>query len=265
MRTTNQLNQNEIAAYQAFCRTNRIALDGADGEKNGALFAEVIGVKMDADFTEENLEIAFEQLKGKLKLVSETYQRADELVRNLSPDEQQIYRAWAARQKLLIGLDGSSEGVENVATLLGWFRGNAVTAHHLDLALGNIVNNAKFGRIHFHPQPRQQDRSVVQGRKNHAFGQEEAKPKVAASQQQEYVNGRKNHAYTPPEDVTKKAVAQPVDAWHEVIQIQLRDWVTPNQQARLENEYKAGLASGKSLRDISMSLAGIVKDRQRGR
>jgi hypothetical protein len=95
MRTTNQPNQNEIAAYQAFCRTNRIALDGEAGEKNGELFADFIGVKMDSDFTPEALETAFQQLKGQLKFVSETYKKADELARNLSPQEQEIYRAWA--------------------------------------------------------------------------------------------------------------------------------------------------------------------------
>ena len=166
----NQLaGQSEIALYQAFCPTNRIALDGEAGEKNGALFAEVIGVKMDSDFTPETLETAFLQLKSQLELVSETYKKADELARNLSPQEQEIYRAWAKNQKLLIGIDGSEEGYRNVSTLLGWMRGNAVTAHSLDLALGNCVNNAQFGRIHFHPQPKQ-DRSIGPGGKiNHAL------------------------------------------------------------------------------------------------
>jgi hypothetical protein len=50
---------------------------------------------------------------------------------------------------MLIGIDGSEEGYQNVASLLGWMRGNAVTAHSLDLALGNIINNPQFGRIHF--------------------------------------------------------------------------------------------------------------------
>jgi hypothetical protein len=137
--------------------------------------------------------------------------------------------------------------------------------HNLDLALGNLINNPKPGqRIHFHAQPRQQDRSVVQGRVNHAFNQPE-EPKAAAAATREFIAGRKNHAWTPPEEAAKKVTAAAPDAWSEVIAIQLKDWVTTNQQARLENEYEAGLASGKSLRDISSSLAVLVKDRQRGR
>jgi hypothetical protein len=266
MRTNVNITDEEKATYYAFCAEHRIATDGEAGEKNGALFGNLIGVKMNSDFTQETLEVAFDQLKAQLKFVSKAQADADALARKLRPEEIEAYNAWAKNQRLLIGLDGSEEGYANVKSLLGWMRGNPVTGHNLDLALGNLINNPQVGqRIYFHPQPRQQDRSVVQGRKNHAFGQEETKPKAAAGvQQQEYVNGRKNHAWTPPEEAAKKVTAA-ADAWSEVIAIQLKDWVLPSQQARLENEYKAGLASGKSLRDISSSLAVIVKDRQRGR
>jgi hypothetical protein len=269
MRTTNGINENERAAYQAFCLEHRIALDGEAGEKNGELFGDLIGARMNADFTQETLQTALTQLKSRLKFVSENYSKADELARNLSREEQETYRAWAKNQKLLVAIDGSEEGYQNVKSLLEWMRGSAVTARSLDLALGNLINNPKPGqRIHFHPQPKSQDRSVVQGRANHAFAAvDEPKPKAAAGiQQQEFVNGRRNHGYIPPEEATKKVTAQaPLDAWQEIINIQLKDWVTANQQVRLENEYKAGLASGKSLRDISSSLAVMVKDRHRGR
>jgi hypothetical protein len=267
MRTTNRINENELAAYQAFCVEHRIALDGEAGEKNGALFADVIGVRMDADFTQDTLETAFEQLKSKLTFVSKNYSKADELARNLSPEEQGTYRAWAQNQKLLVSIDGSEEGYQNVKSLLEWMRGSAVTARSLDLALGNLINNPKPGqRIHFHPQPRQQDRSVVQGRPNHAFGAvEEPKAKAATTQQREYVNGRKNHGYMPPEEAVNKVSVQVPDAWQQICQLHLKEWVTPGQRAKLEGEYSAGIAAGKSWRDIGTSLAAIIRDRQRGR
>jgi hypothetical protein len=106
----------------------------------------------------------------------------------------------------------------------------------------------------------------VQGRVNHAFNyEEETTAKVTSVQQIEFVNGRRNHAYTPPAEAAKKVAAAPPDAWQRIIEIQLKDWTTPNQEARLQNEYKAGLASGRSLRDISSSLQAMIKDRQRGR
>jgi hypothetical protein len=45
MRTTMELNDNEIAAYRAFCVEHRIALDGEAGEKNGELFGDFINRK----------------------------------------------------------------------------------------------------------------------------------------------------------------------------------------------------------------------------
>jgi hypothetical protein len=169
MRTTMGINENELAAYQAFCVEHRIALDGEAGEKNGELFGDFIGVKMNSDFTRETLQAAFAQLKSQSKFVSKMQTDADALARSLRPEEIDAYKVWVKGQKLLIGLDGSEEGCANVASLLGWMRGNPVTQHNLDLALGNIINNAQFGRIYFKPQPKQ-DRSIGPGGKlNHSI------------------------------------------------------------------------------------------------
>jgi hypothetical protein len=162
-------NENEIAAYRAFCVEHRIALDGEAGEKNGELFGHSIGVKMNSDFTQETLQAAFTHLNSQLHFVSRMQTDADALARNLRPEEIDAYKVWVKGQKLLIGLDGSEEGYANVASLLGWMRGNPVTVHNLDLALGNVINNPQFGRIYFKPQPKQ-DRSIGPGGKiNHAL------------------------------------------------------------------------------------------------
>jgi len=47
--------------------------------------------------------------------------------------------------------------------------------------------------------------------------------------------------------------------------LHLKEWVTQGQRAKLEGEYNAGIASGKSWRDIGTSLAAIIRDQQRGR
>jgi hypothetical protein len=47
--------------------------------------------------------------------------------------------------------------------------GNPVAGHNLDLALGNIINNPQFGRIHFKPQPKQDRRIGPGGKINHAL------------------------------------------------------------------------------------------------
>jgi hypothetical protein len=264
MRTSPSLTRNEIDAYAQFALENKIITDGDVGVKNADILCNSI-INRDSDITPPALSASFAKVRSQLRMQSPTYKKADDLVRKLSPAEIDAYRVWVKGQKLLIGLDGSEEGYTNVASLLGWMRGNPVTGHNLDLALGNIINNPQFGRIFFKPQPRQQDRSVVQGRPNHAFGQEEPKPKAAATHQQEYVNGRKNHAYTPPEEAAKKVAVQAPDAWQEICQLHLKEWVTPGQRAKLQAEYDAGIATGKSWREIGAALGQIVKGWERER
>jgi hypothetical protein len=257
----------EIQAFTKFAIEHEIITDGETGIKNADILCNPIIVDLDADITPQALLDSFQKVRSQLKLKSATYKRADELASKLSPEEIDAYKVWAKRQTMLIGLDGSPEGYQNVASLLGWMRGNPVTGHNLNLALGNIINNPQVGqRIHFKPQPKQ-SREVVQGKPNHAFGQEEPKPKTAAVgvQQQEYVNGYKNHGYVPPEEAAKKVAVQAPDAWKEICQLHLREWITAGQRAKLEGEYNQGIASGKSHREIATSLAAIIRDQQRGR
>jgi hypothetical protein len=264
MRASQSLTDLEIAAFTKFAQDYDIIVDGEVGVKNADTLCGPI-INADSDITVQTLAASFLNVRPQLQLKSATYKRADELAGKLSPEEIDAYKAWAKNQKLLISLDGSEEGYQNVQTLLGWMRGNRVTSHSLDLALGNCINNAKFGRIHFHPQPKQ-SREYVGTRPNHAFNYtEEPKVKTTSVQQMEFVNGRRNHGYVPPEEAQKKVATAAPDAWQEIIQIQLRDWTVPSQQARLENEYKAGVAAGRTSREISESLAVLVKDQHRGR
>jgi hypothetical protein len=264
VRTSPSITQNEIDAFSQFALANKIITDGDVGVKNADILCNPI-INRDSDITPDALSASFTKVKGQLQLKSATYKKADELARKLSPAEIDAYKVWVKGQKLLIGLDGSEEGYTNVASLLGWMRGNPVTSHNLDLALGNIINNPQFGRIYFKPQPKQARPYGPGGKLNHAFGQKEEPKKVAAQGQSEYVNGRKNHAYTPPGEAARKVAVQAPDAWKEICQLYLKQWITPGQRAKLEAEYNAGIASGKSWRDIGAALGQIVKGWERGR
>ncbi len=159
----------EVAAFNKFAQDFDIIADGEVGVENAnTLCNPIINNDSNPTITAQTLAASLFNVKNQIKFKSAAYKKGDELARQMTAEEQQIYRIWSKSQKFLVGIDGSEEGYQNVATLLGWFRGNAVTAHHLDLALGNIVNNAKFGRIHFHPQPKA-DRSIVGGLINHSI------------------------------------------------------------------------------------------------
>jgi hypothetical protein len=126
--------------------------------------------------------------------------------------------------------------------------------------------NYRFQRVSLGTELPKQSREYVHGRPNHAFGEtEDSKPKAATVQQSEYVNGRKNHGYVPPEEAAKKVAVQAPDACREICQLHLKQWITQGQRVKLESEYNAGIASGKSWREIGAALGQIVKGWERGR
>jgi len=263
VRTSTSITQNEIDAFTQFAFENKIITDGDVGVKNADILCNPI-INRDSDITPAALSASFAKVSSQLRIQSPTYKKADELARKLSPVEHATYKAWAARQRMLIGLDGSEEGYQNVASLLGWMRGNPVTEHNLDLALGNIINNIQFGRIHFKPQPRADRPYGPGGKLNHAFGQKHEPAKSVEVQQEFHPNGRRNHTYKPTPDGAAKPAPAP-DAWQQICQLHLKEWVTPGQRDKLQAEYDAGIATGKSWREIGAALGQIVKGRERGR
>jgi hypothetical protein len=95
---------------------------------------------------------------------------------------------------------------------------------------------------------------------------EALKPKVPTTGQREYIDGRKNHAYVAPGEAAKTVVApQAPDAWKEICQLHLKEWITQGQRAKLEGEYNSGVSSGKSWREIGTALGALVRDQRRGR
>ena len=227
----------EVAVYSKFARDFDIIEEGEVGVRNADLICgPIINSESNSNITAQTLAASLLNVKNQIQFKSATYKAADDLARQLSPDEQQIYRVWAKSQKFLVGIDGSPEGYMNVKSLLEWMRGSVVSSHSLDLALSNLINSPKPGqRIHFHARPEQQDRSVVQGKPNHAWGQKEEPKKaaVAGVQGQEFVNGRRNHAYVPPEEAQKKVAVAAPDAWAEIISLQLRDCLRPERTSVL--------------------------------
>ena len=229
------------------------------------VFADVLCnpiVNGESDITHQTLSVSLSQVKSQLQFKSAANSKAEGLTLKLSPTEVEAYRNWAARQSRWIGLDGSEEGFENCASLLGWMRGNPVTEHTLDLALGNIINSPQFGRVHFKPAPKQ-DRSIVGGRINHSLTHRD-EPK-STEPRMEYRNGRRNHASEVQPKPQENKSAPAVDSWKQIVDLCMRRWTTHGQQATLQAEYDRGIASCKSWREIGAALGQIVKGWKRGR
>lgn len=265
MRTNPVFTENEKNAYNAFCQQHSILNDqSSEGLQNAEHIGGYISQTWGEDVDARTLQVALEQLGDRLVFVPKEQAEVAEILSKLDQSQRDIVASWLSHQHRL-ETDGP-KGFSNVSVLVAWLlnRHCAVSEAGLNMALGNVQNTGKR-RIYWKELPKE-SREYVRGRPNHAFGQEEPKPKAAAAnQQQEYVNGRKNHAYTPRGDAAKKVAIQAPDAWQEICQLHLKEWVTPGQRAKLEGEYNAGIASGKSWRDIGAALGQIVKGWERGR
>jgi hypothetical protein len=264
MRTNPAFTENEKNAYNAFCQQHGILNDqSSEGLQNAEHIGGYISQTWGEDVDARTLQVALEQLGDRLAFVPAEQAEVAEVLSKLDQSQRDIVASWLSHQHRL-ETDGP-KGFSNVSVLVAWLlnRRYAVSEAGLNMALGNVQNTGK--RKIYWKEIQKESREYVQGRPNHAFGQEPNPKAAPVGVQQQYINGRKNHAYTPPEEVAKKVAVQTPDAWQEICQLHLKEWVTPGQRAKLEGEYNAGIASGKSWRDIGAALGQIVKGWERGR
>jgi hypothetical protein len=266
MRTSTTITETERNAYELFCQKHHILNDqSADGLRNGEHIGAYIGHTWNEDITERTLGVALEKLRDRLVFIPAEQVEVAEILSKLDQGQRDVVASWLSHQHRL-EVDGP-KGFSNVSVLVAWLlnRKYAISEANLTTALGNAQNSG-HRKIFWKELPKQR-REVVQGRPNHAFGQEESKPKSAAPgiQQQEFVNGRRNHAYTPPGTVAKRTAVEAPEAWQEIINLHMKEWVTSGQRAKLENELNSGVAAGRTRREIAESLGRIVRDQRRGR
>jgi hypothetical protein len=183
-----------------------------------------------------------------------------EIIGKLQQQERDTIAYWLARQHRL-ETEGP-KGFSTVSVIVAWLlnRRYAITAENLTMALGNCQRSSHRA-IHWKELPKQ-DRSVVGGRKNHAHPSNETPPSTA-TQPGFYPSGRRNHSYRAPEIANEPV--QPADPWQTLIDLYMREWTYPSQRARLQGELDAGLAAGRTRREIAESLGRIVRDQRKGR
>ena len=187
-------------------------------------------------------------------------------VRDIVGKLQQIDRDtiadWLRRQHRL-ETEGP-KGFSNVSVIVAWLlnRRYAISEANLTTALGNCQTNG-HRRIYWKEIPKQ-DRAYVQGKPNHAHPSHREQPNPSQAQSEFYPDGRRNHSYAPPETVARKQ-AEPVDAWQQIVNRYMTQWVTHSQKATLQAEYDRGTATGKSWREIGAALGQIIRRWERGR
>jgi hypothetical protein len=258
--TEHELDQITAAEKELDSKHGLMLLDNSPAATANALVLNEYFKNNNVAMNVSSIVAAAYALKDNLNWKSPAQVEFSEVLARLDPVQCGVVNAWFKRQRRL--KNEGDEGFSNFGQIVSWLlnRRYAVTEAGLDMALTNVQNNSRR-KLFWHDGPKQ-SREYVQGKPNHAFNNEPPKP--ATAQSEFYSNGRRNHSYTPPENAAKKTAEAP-DAWKEICQLHLKEWVTQGQRAKLEAEYNAGIAAGKSWREIGVALGQIVKARERGR
>ncbi len=264
MRTSTTITETEKNAYNDFCQQHHILNDDSPAAiRNGEHIGGYVGHTWGEDLTEETLKVALEKLRDRLTFIPAEQVEVVEILSKLDQGQRDIVAAWLAKQHRL-ETDGP-RGFSNVSVIVAWLlnRRYAISDQGLTMALGNCQANGRR-KLYWKEGPKQDRAYGPGGKLNHAFGQKDESAKSVEVQQEFHPNGRRNHAYKPTPDAATKAVPAP-DAWQEICQLHLKEWVTPGQRDKLRAEYDAGIATGKSWREIGTALGQIVKGWERGR
>jgi hypothetical protein len=201
-------------------------------------------------------------LKDKLDWKSPAQVEFSEVLARLEPAQCLVVKAWFEKQRRL--KTEGDEGFSNLNQIVSWLlnRRYGVTEAGSDMALTNVQNNSSR-KLFWHEGPKQ-DRTIWNGKLNHALLQNTEPSKRSETAQEFHPNGRRNHAFKANTDEPSNPTPA-LDSWKEIVDRYRAQWITPGQRDKLEAEYNAGIATGKSWRESGAALGQIVKGRERGR
>jgi hypothetical protein len=260
--TEHELDQMTAAEKELDSKHGLMLLDNSPAAKANALVLTEYFNNNNVAVNVPSIVAAAYALKDKLDWKSPAQVEFSEVVARLEPAQCLVVKAWFEKQRRL--KTEGDEGLSNVSQIVSWLlsRRYAVSESGLDMALTNVQNNSRR-KLFWHEGPKQ-DRSIWNGKLNHALIPNSEPSKRTEPVQEFHPNGRRNHAYKPPQDAAARPAPAP-DAWQEICQLHLKQWITPGQRAKLQAEYDAGIATGKSWREIGTALGQIVKGWERGR
>jgi hypothetical protein len=132
MRTSNQISDSEVQAYQEFCRENHIVTDGSeDSNFNADLVRDYFTVTWPNEISRTNLALAKAALMPHLRVYPPDALEFQAALAKLTPAEQQTFSDWVPPRGLVINNRGLTAIVE-------WIKAHNfnLTKENLQLAVG---------------------------------------------------------------------------------------------------------------------------------
>src|SRR5580704_4670500 len=212
--TEHELDQMVAAEKELDSKHGLMLLDNSPAAKANALV-------LNKYFNDNNIAVSVPStvaaayaLKDKLDWKSPAQVEFSEVLARLEPAQCLVVKAWFEKQRRL--KTEGDEGLSNVSQIVSWLlsRRYAVSESGLDMALTNVQNNSRR-KLFWHEGPKQ-DRSIWNGKLNHALIQNNEPSKRTEPVQEFHPNGRRNHAFKANTDEPSKP-APAFDAWKEIV------------------------------------------------
>jgi hypothetical protein len=236
LRTTALPTQQEIETFSKFIEAHGIRND----ESNLNIFADFME-RWNVEISDESLSVAMAKLQeaGRLNFYSQA-EKKYRIAAAAEPDRAAQLAHWFENfNKTLIKT--GDEGWENQSALLAELRGREINSPNIYDAIGRISSTR--GGLHYTPVERKIDPRQHQDSGSFA-------PKMT---DRSVVGGRKNHAFKEPQQEAPKADTPDASGWQEMCQKMLG--VGPHsRQAEMLRIYTS---PGKTYREIYSEMAKL--------
>jgi hypothetical protein len=135
-RTSQELTQQEIDAFQKFCNENRIVSDESEaGNANGNLIGEYIAITWGEDITPATLAVALSKLRDRIVFYTPA-QAAYKKFADENPERANALNTWLYSASNTSLVRDGEESYQNQSALLAELRGREITPQTIQDAIG---------------------------------------------------------------------------------------------------------------------------------
>jgi hypothetical protein len=273
-RTFPTIQPGEIQAYARFCEANSIINDDSvDAKENADLVVKYFTETWGADLNDQNLALAFPQLKSLLKFESAARAEARRVAKDF-PDVQGL-GAWFDTQNILA--NQGDDGFRNITELMLELQGRPVTQANITAAISSIQNSTqgggtvgKFSTRHRKPLiyvQRQQERKksfheATDDGTNPFSTSGMVKMADGSYRSKTYAEQKRDRDAAEAAKSTPAKEKGPANAWETVCNELLR-FGTHSAQANMRELYDRGVQQGKSFRQIYADMNALKASYER--
>ena len=243
-RTSQEVTQQEEEVFAKVCSDRGVVMHGAARETNALEIGAFLIEQWQVIINEESMNAAIDKLGEAHRITFYTPIEARYFrIAAEDTDRAKTLNKWVQSSANRSLVKTGEENLANQAALLAELRGRELSASEIQNAIGRC---SARGGLHFAPAERKVDP------RQHKSSDEPFLPKAT---DRSVVGGRKNHAFTEPE-AARPAATKSTDAWQQLAEGLLYEG-THSQQAAMKEIFEQGRNQRKSYREIYSQMKSL--------